>query len=248
MTYLVTKNVKTQKVAVYAIDQKADLERFQTDTSIPNEISGWPVTSANDLAKTSLSNKDLLDLFNSTRGDTPLVKFQDKHSAMERTFGVFPNIAQPVSELFPAEKKGRKPADPDTKREIDAEAKSRREAPKPPKATSPKPAGDNARQKGVISLDAQNKAYPCREGTKQAALIDALAKGATMEQLIKVCSQGGKKVWSENSVKSGIYWDVNKVKGYGIRTEFDAKGVARYFLVYPKGSDAPVPHKARASA
>ena len=233
MTYLVTKNVKTQKVAVYAVDQKADLERFQTDDSIPNEISGWPVNSANDLAKTSLSKQEMLELFNQTRPDAPLVKFADKHSAIERTFGVFANIAQPISTLFPAEK---------------PKAKSEPKAKAAPKA---KPAGDaNARQKGVISLEPQSKAYPCREGTKQAMLIDALAKGATIKELLDTCSKksGGKVSWTENSVRSGIYWDVNKVKGYGIRTEFDKDGTPRYFLVYPKGSDAPVPHKARASA
>jgi hypothetical protein len=48
-------------------------------------------------------------------------------------------------------------------------------------------------------------------------------------------------------VRSGIYWDVNKVKGYGIRTEFDAKdGTPRYFLVYPKGSDGTGASQGRA--
>lgn len=248
MSYLVTKNVKTHKVAVYAVDQKADLERFNTDEAIPQEITGWEVTQPLDLGKTSLTNKELLDLYNANR-EQPLVKFPNKQAAMERTFDVFPNIAQPIADLFPAPKKGAKKADPDTQREIAAEAKSRKATPRPPKATSPK-ADTSDRKKVVINLEPQNKAYACREGTKQALLIDALAKGATLTELLNTCdkSSGGKVSWTENSVKSGIYWDVNKVKGYGIRTEFDKDGTPRYFLVYPKGSNAPVPHRPRASA
>lgn len=94
--FLVTKNTKNNAVTVYEVNQKADLERFETDEKIPQELAGWPVANANDLAKTNLSNKDLLALFNATR-EQPLVKFPDKQAAMERTFGVFPNIAHPIS-------------------------------------------------------------------------------------------------------------------------------------------------------
>jgi hypothetical protein len=233
--FLVTQNTKTKQVAVYEVNQKADLDRFETDASIPQEIAGWPVKTAADLGKTALGNKDLLALYNAAV-ETPLVKFQDKQSAMERTFGVFPKIANPIADLFPAEKPKKTAPAP--------------KAPAAPKATSPKKTTESSRQKGKIDLEPQTKAYPCREGTKQALLIDCLAKGATIEELIKACDKasGGKTSWTETSVRSGIYWDVNKVKGYGIRTEFDAKGTPRYFLVYPKGSDAPVPHKARAAA
>jgi hypothetical protein len=109
--------------------------------------------------------------------------------------------------------------------------------------------GMRPRTKGTISLDAQPTAktiYPCRERTKQAALVDALKDGATMQELITVCSKvNGGKTWSENSVKSGIYWDINKIKGYGIRTEMNNKGVARYFLTFPPGMRAPLPHTPR---
>ena len=105
------------------------------------------------------------------------------------------------------------------------------------------------RARGTINLDAQDtvaRVYPCRAGTKQAALVDALKGGATMKELLDVCSKvNGGKNWTENSVKSGIYWDINKIKGYGVRTEVSNKGVARYFLTYPPGMDKPLPHTPR---
>ena len=36
------------------------------------------------------------------------------------------------------------------------------------------------------------------------------------------------KPWSETSVKSALYWDVAKVKGYGVRTETADDGPQRY--------------------
>lgn len=100
--------------------------------------------------------------------------------------------------------------------------------------------------KGFILLDPQidrGNVYPCRAGSKQASLVDALKNGATMAQLIKVCSSSnGGKNWTETSVKSGIYWDVNKLKGYGVRTELLKNGVHKYFLTYPEGMNEPLPH------
>lgn len=96
---------------------------------------------------------------------------------------------------------------------------------------------------GVITLPVDECLYTCRDRSKQAALVDSLKNGATMAQLVEACSaKNGGKDWTESSVKSGIYWDINKLKGYGVRTETDEKGVHRYFLVYPEGRDAPLPH------
>jgi len=105
-------------------------------------------------------------------------------------------------------------------------------------------------RKGVISLEAQDSIYACREGSKQAALVGALSKGATIKELVTACSKGngGKKSWSETSVRSGIYWDINKLKGYGIRTELSPADDPRYFLVYPTGMLAPLPHTPRSKS
>lgn len=96
---------------------------------------------------------------------------------------------------------------------------------------------------GVINLPADECVYSCRQGSKQACLVDALHKGATMQQLVEACSSKyGGRDWSAPSVKSGMYWDINKLKGYGIRTELNEKGVHSYFLTFPDGMSAPLPH------
>ena len=75
----------------------------------------------------------------------------------------------------------------------------------------------------------------------QAILIDHLAKGATLAELVAAL-----KPWTESSVKSALYWDVAKVKGYGVRTEVSDDGTQRYHLVLPEGVEAPLPHVAGA--
>ena len=88
----------------------------------------------------------------------------------------------------------------------------------------------------------------CREGTKQALLLDLLRnpQGVTMEEIITGLS-GGNKPWTEATVRSGFGWDM-KQKGYGVRSEFDAQGVERFFIVLPvdkEGNQYSIPpHRA----
>lgn len=112
---------------------------------------------------------------------------------------------------------------------------------KPAKAK--KSAAPKKRRGRGINLTPKDKAYPCRKGTKQSILVDMLSReqGATMPELMKALS-GGNKPWKEVTVKSGLNWDMNNVKGYGIRTT-DRDGADCYHLVLPEGMDAPHPHK-----
>ena len=73
----------------------------------------------------------------------------------------------------------------------------------------------------------------CREGTKQAILLDCLSQpgGVCMSELINRLS-GGKKPWTEATVRSGFGWDM-KQKGYGVRSEFGEDGVEYFFIVLP---------------
>ena len=68
-----------------------------------------------------------------------------------------------------------------------------------------------------INLAPKAEAKACRAGTKQAVLVDLLSRpcGATMNELIDALGN-----WKPITVKSGLTWDMNAVKGYGIRTEF----------------------------
>jgi len=118
---------------------------------------------------------------------------------------------------------------------------ARAENAKKAKAAAPKA---SAPRRGTgINLEPKAAAYPCREGSKQSILVDMLSReqGATMEELLKALS-GGAKPWQEITVKSGLNWDMNKIKGYGIRTT--KRGDADcYHLVLPAGMSKPHAHK-----
>lgn len=83
----------------------------------------------------------------------------------------------------------------------------------------------------------------CRAGSKQSIMVDMLSReqGASLSEL-REALKGGKKPWLDVTIKSGLNWDMNKVKGYGIRTEH-VDGEDRYFLVLPEGMSAPVKHR-----
>ncbi len=120
---------------------------------------------------------------------------------------------------------------------------------KPKVAPKAKPATTERRvHRGTNLLPPSDGApIPCRAGTKQAIMLDLLStpNGATMDDLIKALS-GGRKPWTEGSVRAGFGWDM-KQKGYGVRSEFDDDGVERFFIVLPKGHDIPK-HKISAAA
>lgn len=85
------------------------------------------------------------------------------------------------------------------------------------KATNNHPKPAKPRRSRGINLTPKAEAKPCREGTKQALLVDLLSRscGATMRELVDALGN-----WKPITVRSGLSWDMNAVKGYGIRTEF----------------------------
>jgi hypothetical protein len=110
----------------------------------------------------------------------------------------------------------------------------------PKKGSNVVPIGAAKKRKSAgVNLPAKDASQlrACRVGSKQAILIDHLAKGATLAELVDALAP-----WTENSVKSALYWDVAKVKGYGVRTETADDGTQRYHLVLPKGIEAPLGH------
>ncbi len=66
-----------------------------------------------------------------------------------------------------------------------------------------------------ISLAPKAEARACRAGTKQALMVDLLSRscGASMSELLRHLHP-----WKPVTVKSGLSWDMNHQKGYGIRT------------------------------
>jgi hypothetical protein len=45
---------------------------------------------------------------------------------------------------------------------------------------------------------------------------------------------GGRKPWTEPTVRSGFGWDLKR-KGYGVRSRLGADGVERFHLLVPEG-------------
>lgn len=90
------------------------------------------------------------------------------------------------------------------------------------------------RRRGTNIIPFGWEPLPCREGSKQSILVDLLSRktGATMSELLDGLS-GGNKPWQEITVRAGFGWDL-KNKGYGVRSEFDADGTERFYLVLPE--------------
>jgi len=141
-------------------------------------------------------------------------------------------------------------------------------APETPAATTPD-APKKSRRKGQVTVAPTLPLIQCREGSKQQAIIDALAAnnvwdqpfnrddadashhgnaslvgGATLEDLRKVClKKDGVTPWDDNSIRSALYYDL-KDKGYGTTTRF-VDDVPHYSLVLPVGVDAPLAPKGK---
>jgi hypothetical protein len=178
----------------------------------------------------ALTGPQMVALYNATAAElntglAPVTRFATKEAAVKRTMAN-------LTDLWELRRTMEK-----------AQAKPEKAAPKA------KPATGTAPRRGTgINLAPMKKAYACRAGSKQAILVDMLSReqGATMEELLEALS-GGSKPWKEVSVKSGMNWDMNKVKGYGIRTTKRGDDDC-YHLVLPEGLTAPVPHTEKKGA
>lgn len=73
---------------------------------------------------------------------------------------------------------------------------------------------------------------PCRKGTKLAQLIRLLEKGTTMSEMKTILG------WEEQSVHTGMNWDLNKRKGWGYKVSTIA-GVDIYLLIRPQDYKGP---------
>lgn len=91
-------------------------------------------------------------------------------------------------------------------------------APAPQPVPQPAPAKAKARKPRAITLAPKKEARACKAGTKQARLVDLLSRagGASMAELREALAP-----WKDVTIKSGLSWDMNHQKGYGIRTTFE---------------------------
>jgi hypothetical protein len=87
-----------------------------------------------------------------------------------------------------------------------------------------------------LAFEPQGEVRQVKVGTKLASLIDLLAEGATMEQLLEGLSRTGSAV-DPSGVRSWLSYDLRRA-GYGVRQEGD-----RLHLVLPGGMTVPLAHK-----
>ena len=87
-----------------------------------------------------------------------------------------------------------------------------------PAKAQPKAQPKAQRRSRGINLSPKAEAKACRYGTKQAILVDLLFRsgGASMAELREALAP-----WKDITIKSGLGWDMNAIKGYGIRTTFE---------------------------
>lgn len=194
-----------------------------------------------------LSGPALVELYNEVigtfrNGESVLNvrRFSDKTTAIARTWKMLQRYAEanPEVEAEPVK------AEPQKVETVNETTTTTVAASKAVKATAEK----KARAPRGTNLVAPGHApIPCREGSKQAMLLDMLSRpnGATMAELIEALS-GGNKPWTEATVRSGFGWDM-KLKGYGVRSAFDADGTERFHVVVPEGHAIPA-HKPLKSA
>lgn len=179
----------------------------------------------------ALTGGQMVALYNATAAElntglAPVKRFADKESGIKR-------LMANITDLWELRRTMEK-----------ASAKPAKAAPK----AKPAKAATTPRRGTGINLAPLKTIYPCRAGSKQAILVDMLSReqGATMAELLEALS-GGATPWKEVSVKSGLNWDMNKVKGYGIRTTKRGDDDC-YHLVLPEGMDAPLPHTVKKGA
>ena len=128
---------------------------------------------------------------------------------------------------------------------VQARQQKQQEAAARPAAKQAKAKGEPKRRahRGTDLKPTGEPVQPCRDGSKQAILVDRLRgkEGATMAELLAALAVSGKP-WQEATVRSGFGWDLKR-KGYGVKSTFGADGVERFRLVVPAGQKIP-PHAA----
>jgi len=228
--FILTQDAKGTVGVFTADDTQANLFNDAPEVFPDTITAGWVVADELDLAE-KLTKVQLVTVYNKLSGSN-LVKFQSKNDGAHRTMPLIEQNAHPFAELkidtaIALPEFDEYFATPATVEKIVRLGKGIHNLACP-----------------VDEFGKPCKLRPCRAGTKQQFLIEALARGATMAECMDACSsKNGGVSWTEGSVKSGFYEDVNTKKGYGVRTEVVTESDPasyKYHLVYPAGHTAPL--------
>lgn len=188
----------------------------------------------------SLDTKTLLALYNALTGKSTS-KFASREKGEAQTMGAAKVAGQEVVAAELAKLGVEVAVNPLTpKAKPKAAPVAKVETPK----AQPKPKTATRKPRGTNLAAPPGAPVACREGSKQAMLLDMLSQpgGVCMAELIDALS-GGNKPWTEATVRSGFGWDM-KQKGYGVRSEFGEDGVEYFFIVLPtdeQGNEFAIP-------
>lgn len=219
MTLLITKDATSNKVHVFSATDE-QIKSFN-EADMGEAMMGWPVTSAGELADTSLTANDLVALHNSGHPGTTLkpAPTQSKRQIAQTVFDGLAKIAMPY----------------------DASLLKTRRSTSTVVAKETTPAPDSKKKRlsraDPWRVEAINPIRPARDGSCSAKLIDVLVKGATVAQLKTVVPN-----WQETSITSALLTDIHAKNGYGIDKVANEKGEFVYTLLYPAGMTAPLAH------
>lgn len=207
--------------------------------------------SLNDMSGPALVElyNDVIRSFRNGDSISQVRRFADKSTAVARTWKLLQRYAEAHPEIE-AEEQAELPEVAPVNETTTPAPVAAPKAPKAPKAQKVPAEKKNRLPRGTNLAAPGHAPIPCREGSKQAMLLDMLSRptGATMEQLIAALS-GGNKPWTEATVRSGFGWDM-KLKGYGVCSSFDGEGREWFHIVLPDGHAIPAhkPLKGKAKA
>lgn len=72
----------------------------------------------------------------------------------------------------------------------------------------------------------------CRRGSMQQKFVEALAKGASLDELRVIAIRRDGTPWDDNAIFAMLYYDIRN-KGYGVRTVHDFDRGLIYKLRFP---------------
>lgn len=74
---------------------------------------------------------------------------------------------------------------------------------------------------------------PFREGTRQAALFNLMARpeGATLDELAAAVP-----TWKPSTIRSAFHYDFASQHGVGVRSSFDKAGTERFHAIVPEAA------------
>lgn len=79
----------------------------------------------------------------------------------------------------------------------------------------------------IVPAGKPDDVKPTKEGSKRAILIQALARGATLDHLVELLG------WNKETVSSALRWDVKQM-GLGVE-----RRAGKYYLLLPEGVKRP---------